>query len=305
MRLRDTALALLIVVAWGVNFPVIDIGMRHFPPLLLVALRFVFVAVPAVFFVRRPAISWRWINAVGILLGIGNFGLLFVGMHLGMPAGLSSLVLQSQAIFTLVLAALLMSERLTRSHLAGTAIASSGVAVIAVGTSGAVPIGAFLLVIAAALSWAGANLCMRMAKAPAGLGLIVWSSLLPPIPLAITSLIIEGPKSIASAVTNAGAESIASLAYLVVLATLFGFGAWHALLRRYPAGVVAPYSLLVPVVGMLAAWMLLGETLRAVEIAGALITLVGLAVVVKTGNYTDTLSASKPALAASRSETTS
>jgi O-acetylserine/cysteine efflux transporter len=298
MRLKDTALALLIVVAWGVNFPVIDIGLRHFPPLLLVALRFVFVAVPAVFFVPRPAISWRWINAVGILLGLGNFGLLFIGMHLGMPAGLSSLVLQSQAIFTLILAALLLSERLTRTHVAGTCLASLGLAVIAVGTSGSVPIGAFLLVVAAALSWAGANLCMRMAKAPAGLGLIVWSSLLPPIPLALVSVIMEGPKTTAAALANVAPESIAALLYLVVLATLFGFGAWHSLLRRYPAGVVAPYSLLVPVVGMLAAWILLGETLHAVEIAGSLIALLGLAVVVKTANYSDDRSA-EPALAAS------
>lgn len=177
---------------------------------------------------------------MGIFLGVGNFGLLFLGIHLGMPAGLSSLVLQSQAMFTMSMAAVLLGERLGRRHVAGTAIATSGLVLIAVGSGGSVLIGPFLLVVAAAIGWAAANICTRVCCAPAGLGLLVWSSIVPPLPLAGLSYVVEGQDAVARALTSFEPKAVLALVYLVGLATLVGFGAWNTLLRHYPAGLTPP-----------------------------------------------------------------
>jgi O-acetylserine/cysteine efflux transporter len=280
LRPVHVALAIVIVVVWGVNFVIIDIGLRQFPPLLFAALRFALVAIPGIFFVSRPPVRWRWIVAVGLFLGVGNFGLLFLGMHLGMPAGLSSLVLQSQAMFTMILATVLLHERLTAPQALGTIVATLGLVVIAFGTSGTVPLGPFLLVLGGATSWAAANVCTRISQAPAGLGLLVWSSVIPPLPLTALSLFVEGQQNIVYALTTFELAPISSLLYLVVLATLFGFGAWNTLLRHYPANVVAPYSMAVPVVGMASAWVLLGERPDATEFTGAAVILLGLSVII-------------------------
>ncbi len=277
MAPRHLLLVLLVVVVWGVNFVVIDVGLDHFPPLLLAALRFALVAIPGVFLVHRPAVPWRWLLAFGLSLGVGYFGLLFLGMAAGMPAGLSSLVLQSQAIFTQLLAVLLLHERLRRLNVLGTLIAFAGLVVIALGISGTVPLLALLLVITSAACWGLSNVVSRIAQAPNGLGLVIWSSIVPPIPLAFLSMAVEGPDRIALAMSSVNLTSLAALAYLVILATLFGFGVWNALLRRYPAGVVAPFSLLVPVVGISAAWLLRAEHVPLSVVIGSIVVLSGLA----------------------------
>lgn len=276
MRPPDVALAVLVAVIWGVNFVVIDIGLGHFPPLLFAALRFALVALPAVLFIGRPGVGVRWVLAVGLLLGAGQFGLLFVGMDLGMPAGLASLVLQAQALFTVLFGAVLLAERPRAEQLAGIGVASAGLAVIALDRSAAVPAAAVLLVLGAAASWAAGNVAVRKAQPRNALRLLVWASLVPPLPLAALSLLLEGPDAGWAALTDLSSTGLAALAYLVVLATLVGFGIWTALLRRYPAGTVAPFSLLVPVVGITTAWAVLGEVPTADEIVGTGLVLAGL-----------------------------
>ncbi len=128
MRPVHTALAVLVAAVWGFNFVVIQIGLGHFPPLLLSALRFLVAALPAVFFVGRPKVAWKWVVGVGVALGIAKFGLLFTGMAAGMPAGLSSLVLQIQAVFTAVLAAAVLRERPGPVRVLGMAVALAGIA---------------------------------------------------------------------------------------------------------------------------------------------------------------------------------
>ncbi|GAA3839171.1 EamA family transporter [Sphaerisporangium flaviroseum] len=277
MRPLHSFIALAVAVIWGVNFVVIEIGLQHFPPLLFAALRFTLVALPAVFLVPRPAIPARWIIAVGLFLGAGQFGLLFTAMHLGMPAGLSSLVLQAQVIFTLGIAAVALGERPGRRQVLGVAVASAGILVIAMGRGSQVPLFPLLLAIGAAASWGVANVCIRRAQAPGGLGLLVWSSLVPPLPLLALSAVIEGQDRIATAFTTFHPGSVAALAYVVVLSTFVGFGAWNALMRRYPTSTVAPFTLLVPIVGMAAARVWLGEIPSAGELLGGAIVLVGLA----------------------------
>lgn len=273
-------LALAVMVVWGINFVVVEVGLETFPPLLFAALRFALVAFPAVLLIRRPPIHWGWILAVGTFLSGLQFALLFVGMDLGMPAGLASLVLQLQAMFTIGLAVLLLGERPARRQILGAAIALGGIAVIAGGRAEGIPLVALLLCCAAALSWAAGNIATRVAQAPDAKALLVWSSLVPPIPLALLSLGLEDRGEITHALTTFDLGGTLALLYVVVLSTGFGYGVWTWLLKRHPASKVAPFTLAVPVVGIASAWLFLGEEPNGPELAGAGLVLVGLAFVV-------------------------
>src|SRR3954453_7607530 len=274
MPRRNVLLALAVAVVWGVNFVVIHVGLDSFPPLLFAALRFYLVAL-VLPFVPRPGVAVKYVIAVGVFLCAGQFGLLFLGIEKGMPAGLASLVLQLQAAFTVGLAVLLLKERPRPAQLAGGALALGGIGIIAAGRASAVPLGALALTIGAAASWGFGNVATRKARSPNPLGLLVYSSLVPPIPLLSLSLLTErgDPVSI-------NAAGILALLYVVVLSTLVGFGAWAWLLGKHPASTVAPFTLLVPVVGIGAAWLALDEVPSGGELIGAALVLSGLALTV-------------------------
>ncbi len=270
-------LAAAIALVWGINFVVIDVGLGSFPPLLFAALRFTLVAFPAVLFVRRPAVPLRWVIGVGTFMSAGQFGLLFVAIHRGLPPGLAAVVLPTQTVFTIALAVAFLGERPGRAQLAGATVAVGGVVLIALGRARGVPIGALLLCVGAAASWGVGNICNRRAQAPNALALLVWSSLVPPLPLLALSLAFEGSHEVGSAFANVGAGGLLALLYVVIVSTGFGFGAWTWLLRRHPASRVAPFTLLVPPVGIAAAWIALGQSPSTGELAGAAIIVAGLA----------------------------
>ncbi|MEU3250089.1 EamA family transporter [Streptomyces sp. NPDC006997] len=277
MRPAHVALAVLVAAVWGVNFTVIEIGLDHFPPLLFSALRFLAAALPAVFLVGRPKVAWRWILAVGLVLGVAKFGLLFIGMDAGMPAGLSSLVLQIQAVFTALIAFAALGERPTRLALTGMVIALSGIAVAAVdeGTTG--PLGAFALVVLAAVCWGASNVLTRKASPPDALNFMVWVSTVPVLPLLALSLLWEGPSRDLDALRSLDWQGAGTIAYVAWVTTVFGFGAWGWLLHRHPASTVAPFSLLVPVFGMSSAALFLGEPVTGLRWCAAVLLVGGVA----------------------------
>ena len=280
MPRRHIFLALAVAALWGVNFVAIDYALESFPPLLLGALRFTLVAFPAVFFLPRPPIAWRYVVGVGIFLSALQFGLLFVSIHEGMPAGLSSLVIQLQTVFTIGLAVAFLGERPGRRQLAGALVAFCGIGLIAADRSGAnVPAGALLLCVAAAASWGCGNIVVRVAQAPNALALMVWSALVAPLPLLGLSFAFEGAGDIGHALAHASAKSIGGLLFVVVVASLFGYGSWAWLIKRHAASKVAPFTLLVPVFGIGSAWLALDETPSALEIAGAAVVICGLGMV--------------------------
>ncbi|MCD0483412.1 EamA family transporter [Streptacidiphilus sp. ASG 303] len=268
-------LAVAVAAVWGLNFVLIDVGLHDFPPLLFCALRFTAVALPGVLFAGPPRVPWRWVLAVGFVLGVVKFGLLFVGMHAGMPAGLSSLVLQSQAVFTAVFAAVLLRERPGRLRLAGMALALLGIALVAADRGAGGPAGSFALVVAAAAAWGLSNVLTRRAAPPDMLRWMVWVSAVPPLPLLALSLLFEGPRADLEALRTITPAGLGAVAYVAWAATLFGFGAWGYLLRAYDASAVAPYSLLVPVFGMSSAWLLLGERISPAAACAAVLVVGG------------------------------
>lgn len=273
---RDLLLALLVVLIWGLNFVFIKWGVQDVPPLLLTALRYICAVLPAVFFVRLPQVKPSIVLIYGLALGFAQFGLLFSAIKLGMPAGLASLLMQLQVFFTVALAILLLGEKLTRFQAIGGLVAIAGVAVIAserVEITALVPL---LMIIAAAFFWGVANIASKKAGQIDMLSFVVWGSLVPIVPLLALSLVVEGPDAMVGALSHLSARSIGVVLFNGYVATLLGFGLWSYLLKRYPAGLIAPFSLLVPVAGIGSATVLLGEAITPIEIAGSLLIFAGL-----------------------------
>lgn len=277
MNPRHVLLALAVVVVWGVNFVVIEVGLEGFPPLLFSALRFFFAAVPAIFLLGGPRVAWRYVIAVGLALGVAKFGLLFIAMDHGVQAGLASLVLQCQVIFTLLFAVLVLGERPRRAQLAGIAIATAGMVVILLDQGLSAPVGALALVIVAGACWGVSNTVTRHAKPQDTLRFMVWVSAVAVLPLLLLSLLTEGVGNDLDALRNISLTGVGAIAYLAFMATLFGFGVWGFLLRVYDASTVAPFSLLVPVVGMGAAWVLRGEAVGLQQAIAAVLIIGGMA----------------------------
>lgn len=281
MRPRDVGLALLVIAVWGVNFAVIKTGVADVPPLLLGALRFMLAAFPALLFLRPPKVPIRLYLAYGLTISFGQFAFLFTAIHVGMPTGLASLVLQSQAFFTLVLAALWLKEPWRVNQLAGLVLAALGLALIGSAHGVSMSLGGFFLTIAAAVMWACGNIVTRAVGryAPMNqLAFVVWASLVPPVPFLVMSYFVEGPHAISQALLGFRWHSLAAVAYLAWAATLLGYGLWTLLMSRYPANRVAPFSLLVPVVGLTTGWLVFDEALQPVHLAGGALLMVGLLV---------------------------
>ncbi len=278
MPLRHILLALAIATVWGVSFVAIRWGVDEVSPLLLTALRFAFAALPAVFFIRPPKAGWRVVTAYGLAIGVGQFGLLFLAIKLGMPAGLGSLVVQLQVFFTILLAFLVFGERPTAWQIAGALIAFAGIAVIALERLEGAALLPLALTIGAAVCWGLGNIAGKKAGQVDMLSFVVWSALVPPIPLVLMAVGLDGPGIFAAALEHITWRGAGSVAFMAYAATLFGFGAWAWLLSRYPASQVTPFALFVPVAGFGSAALLLGERVSLLEIAGGVLVLAGLVV---------------------------
>lgn len=276
MSPRDILLALLVVVLWGLSFIAIKLGVGLVPPLLLTALRYVFAALPAVFFIRPPKVKLPLLFAYGISIGVLQFGTVFVAIKLGMPAGLSSLVIQMQAFFTIGLAALFLGERLGRYQTIGAAVALLGIALIAAERLSGAALLPLLLTLAAAVFWGVGNIVTKRAGQIDMLAFVAWSSLVPPLPLLAASLLTEGPAADWAALTHPTWLLVGVVLFMGIGATLVGFGLWSVLLKRYPASTVAPFSLLVPVIGIGASVVLLHESLSPLEAGGCAVIFIGL-----------------------------
>jgi len=276
-------LALAVMAIWGTNFVVIAWGLHEFPPLFFACLRFFFSAVPALFFIARPVTPWRYLAAYGVLLGAGQFGLLFLAMNGHITPGLASLIIQMQVIFTIALSVFLFHERVPATAIVGTGIAIAGLATVGAHLDATVtPLG-LALILCAAFCWGCANVCVKMAArrgAPFGmLAFIVWSSVFAVPPLLALSLVFEGPAAMEASLRHASWAAWAAVAWQSVGNTLFCFAAWSWLLAKYDAAIVTPYALLIPVFGMGASALLLGEPMPPWKLVAGAMVMGGIAVI--------------------------
>jgi O-acetylserine/cysteine efflux transporter len=279
MSSRDRLLAVFVAVLWGLNFLAIHATLGQFPPVFAGALRFAVIAVPTILFVPWPKVKVRYLLGYGLGFGTGQFAFLFIAMDTGMPTGLASLVLQASAPFTVLLGAVFLRERVTPRQLAGILLAVAGMTAIAWQQAGNAALLPMVLTVLAALSWAFGNLSTRRAEPDNPLHFTLWMSVVPPIPMFALSLVMEGPgaqwHSLTTLGTPAGLTALGGLAYVVLFGTIVGSGIWTTLMRRNPAGVVSPFSLLVPVVGLTASFLILGERPTGLEITAAVVVIGG------------------------------
>ena len=277
LSLRHFLLGLGVVAVWGTNFAVIKLALAQMPPLLFATLRFVAVILPAIFLVARPAVPWRNLAAYGLLIGVGQFGLMFIAMNGHISPGLASLVVQTQVFFTIGLAMWLSGERAHPVQGVSLALAAGGIGVILLHTDGsATPLGLVLMLLAA-LSWAGGNIVSRQAGRVNMLAYVVWSSAFAVPPLVVLTLWQEGWTPVRTTLEHADAAAWAAVAWQAVGNSLFGYAAWGWLLARYPAATVTPMALLVPVFGMGASAFWLGESLPGWKLLAAALVMGGLA----------------------------
>jgi O-acetylserine/cysteine efflux transporter len=278
ISLRHALFALAVVAVWGTNFVIVHFALAHLPPLLLATFRFLLSFLPAALFLERPAVPWRNLAAYGILLGPGQFGLLFIAMNGHITPGLASLVIQTQVFFTIGLAAILSGERVRLYQAAALLITLAGIGVILRHTDGSTSALGLALTLVAAACWAGSNMVVRATPGVDMLAYVVWASLFSAVPLFLLSLIFEGPAAMRDGIVHADAATWAAVLWQTIGNTLFGFAMWSWLLARYPVATIAPTALLVPVFGMGAAALWIGEPLQGWKLAAAGLVMAGLAI---------------------------
>lgn len=282
MRPAELLLALAVVFVWGTNFVVIELGLNELPPLLFAALRFALAALPWLLFIRRPPVAWRYLAAVGLLLGVGQFGLLFIAMRDDIAPGLASLVIQVQVFFTVGLSVWLLRERIHLRNVVGLALGIAGLWLIGANLDAATTRKGLLLVLLAALCWALANLAVKAAVRRHGafnsLAFMIWASVFAAPPLFGLALVFEGTAPVMNALAQASAGAWAAVLWQSLGNTLFGYGAWNWLLSRHSAAAFTPTALLVPVFGLGASALVLGEPLQGWKLAAGALIVAGLAV---------------------------
>ena len=278
LPLRHFLLALIVVAIWGSNFVVIKLALGELPPLLFATLRFCFAVLPALLFLPRPAVPWRNLASYGVLIGVGQFGLLYLAMRTQISPGLASLVIQTQVFFTVLLAMRLTHERLRSHQWTGLLTAAAGLAVIAWHTDASTTVLGLLMVLCAALSWAVANMVGKQAGRINMLSYMVWTSVFAVPPLLLLSLVFDGPERIAHSLQAMSAQAWVAVLWQSWGNTLFGYGIWGWLLARHAAATIVPMALLVPVFGMSSAAWWLGETMPAWKLIAAALVLCGLAI---------------------------
>lgn len=276
LPIRDLLLTLLVVFIWGTSFVAIKVGVEEVPPILLTALRFFFSAIPAVFFVPKPRVPLWTLVAFGVALGVIKFSLLFIAIKLGMPIGLTSIVVQMQVFFSMLLAFALFNEAPTRLQLIGAGIAFIGIVIFGYERAQSAPLLPFMLVLAASFFWGTANVIGKKAGKVNMLAFVVWASLVAPVPLLGLSLLLEGPEAVATALMHPSVKGVLSIAFLAFAATVLGFGVWNNLLSRHPVSMVAPFALLIPIVGMACGAIFFDETLSLPILIGSGVVFAGL-----------------------------
>jgi len=276
MPFRHILLALLVVAIWGFNFVIIKLSIDEFSPFLAAALRFLLAVVPLMFFIKPPKVHWLLTAVFGLSFAFALYGFLNMALEIGMPAGLASVVLQFQVFFTFLIAFIVLGERPRRAQIIGAAIAFDGIAFIALERFEGISLWPFVLTLLAAAFWGLANVLTKVAGKVDPVSLIVWGSVWSVPPLFALSYFVEGPQVLLDFVLAPTLYQMGLLAFLSYVATLFGMAAWTWLLTKHPASTVAPFTLLVPITGLVSGWLVLGETVSELEIAGGALVVFGL-----------------------------
>lgn len=278
MTNRDFIIAILITFMWGVNFSFIKLGLASLDPFMLAGLRFFLCAIPLVFFIKKPDVKFIYIVSYGLFFGVGLWGILYVGMHFGISAGVATIVLQLGVFFTVILSHIILKEKIDIYNKIGFVLALSGILLVFLVTDGTVTVLGMMFVILSAVSWAILNIIIKKANTKDVFSFLIWSTLFPPIPLFLLAYFMQGDIVFINFFDNIDTNAMISIVFQVYPTTILGYWVWNSLLTKYPVSVVSPLSLLIPIFGLLGSFVLFNEEIGIYKIIASLIILLGLVI---------------------------
>lgn len=278
MPISHLFLVLLVIVIWGLNFIFVKLGLAEMSPLLLCSIRFFLASIPAIFFIKPPAIPFKHVALYGIVMFAMQFGFVFCGMNVGMTPGMASLIMQMQVFFSIFFAVFFLGEQISPGQAGGALISFSGILLVAMHFDNNISILGFILILAASASWGAGNLITKRIKTPSLMALVIWGSFVACLPMFILSLLIEGPATIIASYHQITWKGIGSLLYIVYISTWVGYGIWGWVINRHPVGVIIPFTLLIPVVGILSSVLILGEPFQLWKLVAGLLVISGLCI---------------------------
>lgn len=286
MTLRDYGLLAAVISIWGVNFWFMKLGLEELPPLVLGLCRFVCVLFPAIFFLKKPPVAWKWLILYGLTISFGQFSLMFLALSWNFPTGLAALILQAQAFLTVLFSAILWKEPVRAHHMLGMGTAACGLILIGVGQyQGNLPVAGVFPVLGAALSWACGNMIVKKIGSVDALSLVVWGSVSTFFAFAASAILFHGVDNIVHYVENLTWRGILGFTFLAYVASFVGYSAFGSLLARYPANKVSPFILLVPVLALIVGYLFLNEKLGVWHIFGIIAVMGGLLLHVFGGQW--------------------
>ena len=278
MTNKDFIIAILITFMWGVNFSFIKLGLASLDPFMLAGLRFFLCAIPLVFFIKKPDVKFSYIVSYGLFFGVGLWGILYLGMHFGISAGVASIVLQLGVFFTVILSYFILKEKIDIYNKIGFILALSGILLVFLVTDGTVTLLGMLFVILSAVSWAILNIIIKKANTKDVFAFLIWSTLFPPIPLFLLAYFMQGDIVFINFFENIDTNAIISISFQVYPTTILGYWVWNSLLTKYPVSIVSPLSLLIPIFGLLGSFVFFNEEIGIYKIVASLIILLGLVI---------------------------
>jgi O-acetylserine/cysteine efflux transporter len=276
MPFSHLLLALLVVLIWGINFIFVKSALAEMSPLLLCAARFILASVPAIFFIKPPAVPFKIVALYGLIMFALQFSLLFIGMSAGMTPGMASLIMQTQVFFSMFFAAFLLGEKTTFWQVIGAVISFTGIGLVALHFDANISFLGFICILAAAASWGLGNLITKKTHKISMIALVIWGSFVASFPMLMLALVFDGPQAIISSLQQMSWLGTSSLLYIVYISTWIGYGVWNWLLSRYSVGTVVPFTLLVPVIGILSSVLILGEPFQLWKLVAGLLVISGL-----------------------------
>jgi O-acetylserine/cysteine efflux transporter len=278
MQKKHLVLAILVTLVWGVNFPITKLGLRSIDPFVLTGIRFALAALPLVFFIKRPAIPFRYVAAYGFIFGLGMWGVINYGIQVGVSPGIASLIIQLSVFFTMGWGALLFKEKLRGAQLLGALLALVGLGGIISIQQGEHAILGVMLIVLSAIAWSIGNVIIKTSGVKEICSFMVWASLFPPIPLFFIAWLMQGAAPFDNLQSSLDLTAVLSIIFQVYLATHFAYWGWNSLLKLYPVSTVAPLSLLIPVFGIGSSMLIIGEHISTPNLISIAIIILGLAV---------------------------
>ncbi|WP_462164361.1 DMT family transporter [Pseudoalteromonas xiamenensis] len=269
-------IALLVPCIWGIQAVMLKFGIGEFPPVFMVALRFLLMLICLAPFLPRLKGCFVRASAVGLTQGVAHFALLYIGFqYADVTSGM--IVYQTNAIFTLILGSVLLGEKLTRFGFAGTVVCLLGVSLILGLPQQNTSVLGLVIIASSALMFAIGNICVRKLGPfdPVGLNAAVAMYAFPM--LLGLSLIMEQGQWVA--LTQASLPAWGALLYTAFLGGILAFILWYKLLAKFSVDKISPFSLLMPFFAMIGSILILEEEVTAGNCIGAVITVAGIAII--------------------------